>query len=160
MRQGESGYISSCASIVATRQAIETAIRDTLAPDLYVLGEPKVSVVAFASRNLNVYEVADAMSEMGWHLNALQDPPAVHIACTKLTGEAVQAFVTDLTEAVKVVKLKGEGENGAIEGSTGKGKGGAKKGDTAALYGVAGSLPYKSVVEDIAVGFIDTLYKA
>ncbi|RPB28043.1 PLP-dependent transferase [Terfezia boudieri ATCC MYA-4762] len=158
MRQGESGYISSCASIVAIRQAIESAIRDTLAPDLYVLGEPKVSVVAFASRSLNVYEVADAMSEMGWHLNALQDPPAVHIACTRLTGEAVQAFVTDLTEAVKMVKLKGgEGEKG---GSTGKGKGSAKKGDTAALYGVAGSLPNKSVVEDIAVGFIDTLYKA
>ena len=148
-----------CASIVATRQSIEAAIRETLAPDLYVLGEPKVSVVAFASRNLNVYEVADVMSEMGWHLNALQDPPAVHIACTRLTGEAVDAFVADLAEAVKVVKLRGEGEKDGVAGS-GKGKSAGKKGDTAALYGVAGSLPNKSVVEDIAVGFIDTLYKA
>lgn len=28
------------------------------------------------------------------------------------------------------------------------------------LYGVAGSLPDKSVVESLAVGFLDTLYKA
>ena len=103
-----------------------------------------------------MYEVADVMSEMGWHLSALQDPPAVHIACTRLTGEAVEALVGDLREAVKVVKLKGEGEK---VGGKGKGRD-AKKGDTAALYGVAGSLPNKSVVEGIALGFIDTLYKA
>lgn len=33
-------------------------------------------------------------------------------------------------------------------------------GDAAALYGVAGSLPNKSVVVDLATGFLDLLYKA
>ena len=42
----------------------------------------------------------------------------------------------------------------------GKGAKGKAKGDAAALYGVAGSLPNKSVVVQLAGGFLDTLYKA
>jgi sphinganine-1-phosphate aldolase len=45
----------------------------------------------------------------------------------------------------------------AVEGKGAKGK---AVGDSAALYGVAGSLPNKSVVVDLAAGFLDTLYKA
>ncbi|KAF8460274.1 pyridoxal phosphate-dependent transferase [Kalaharituber pfeilii] len=132
MKQGESGYISACASIVGAAKKIEVGIRESFEPDLYVL---------------------DHMSELGWHLNALQSPPAIHIACTRLTVDVTDLFLADLREAVTAVKLKGKEE----KGSAGKSK---AKGDTAALYGVAGSLPNKSVVTDIAVGFIDTLYKA
>lgn len=153
MKQGESGYISSCEAIISARQRIEQGVRDQLDPDLYILGEPKVSVVAFASKTVNIYDIADHMGELGWHLNALQNPPAIHIACTRLTVEATELFLADLREAVTAVKLKGK-----VDKSSGKGK--AAQGDTAALYGVAGSLPNKSVVKDIAIGFIDTLYKA
>ena len=48
------------------------------------------------------------------------------------------------------VKLRGEGEPGSK----------ATVGETAALYGAAGSLPNKSVINTMATGFIDTLYKA
>jgi sphinganine-1-phosphate aldolase len=50
-----------------------------------VLGQPPASVVAFGSNvpaSVNALRVGDAMSERGWHLNGLSDPPAVHIACT------------------------------------------------------------------------------
>lgn len=156
MKQGESGYIASCASIVSARQRIEQGIRDQLESDIYILGEPKVSVLAFSSKTVNIYDIADHMSDLGWHLNALQSPPAIHIACTRLTCEATEAFLKDLGESVVAVKLKGKDE---VVKAGGKGKG-AAKGDTAALYGVAGSLPNKSVINDIAIGFIDTLYKA
>ena len=49
---------------------------------------------------LRVMEIGDAMSRKGWHLNALNNPPAVHIACTvshaivaKLT---IRKFCSDL----------------------------------------------------------------
>ncbi|KAI5791663.1 pyridoxal phosphate-dependent transferase [Peziza echinospora] len=158
MRQGESGYLSSCVNIVGVAKRIESGIRDILHPDLYILGEPKVSVVAFSSTTINIYEIADHMSGLGWHLNALQDPPAIHIACTRLTAEASEAFLKDLGASVTAVKLKGEEEKKSNGGKSGASK--AAKGDTAALYGVAGSLPNKSVINDIAIGFIDTLYKA
>lgn len=78
-----SGYLESCRSIVTTTRKIADAIRTEI-PDIYVLGSPPASVVAFASKrpDLNVLEVGDAMSKRGWHLNALAGPPAVHIAVT------------------------------------------------------------------------------
>lgn len=54
-------------------------------PDLYVLGKPVASVVAFGSVDesaLSVLAIGDLMSDKGWHLNSLMNPPAVHIACT------------------------------------------------------------------------------
>jgi sphinganine-1-phosphate aldolase len=67
---------------VATR-TIADAITDDI-PELYVLGNPPASVVAFASKhpNVDVLEVGDVMSRRGWHLNGLSDPKSVHIACT------------------------------------------------------------------------------
>jgi sphinganine-1-phosphate aldolase len=145
MKVGEAGYVSSCRDIVGAAKKIEAAIQEKFHPDLYVLGEPLVSVVSFSSKSLNIYELADEMSSMGWHLNALQTPPAIHIACTRPTVDAVDKFVEDLAKAVQSVKAKGHD---------------AAPGDTAALYGVAGSLPNKSVIKSMATGFIDTLYKA
>ncbi|PWW73936.1 PLP-dependent transferase [Tuber magnatum] len=150
MSQGENGYINSCRDIVGAAKEIESGIRERLHPDLYILGEPMVSVVAFSSKTLNMYEVADELSSLGWHLNALQNPPALHIACTRPTVSAVEKFLKDLEKAVQSVKLRGEGEPGSK----------AAIGETAALYGVAGSLPNKSVINTMATGFIDTLYKA
>lgn len=145
MKQGESGYIDSCRAIVGAAKAIEAGIRERLHPDLYIMGEPMVSVVAFSSKTINIYEVADEMNTLGWHLNALQSPPAIHIACTRPTIDAVETILKDLEAAVQSVKLKGDGTKAT--------------GDTAALYGVAGALPNKSVVKSMATGFIDTLYK-
>jgi sphinganine-1-phosphate aldolase len=62
--------------------------------------------------------------------------------------------IADLVDVVKDVK---EQERKRI--AEDKGAKGAVKGDAAALYGVAGSLPNKSVVVDLAKGFLDTLYE-
>ena len=37
-------------------------------------------------------------------VNALQNPPALHICCTRLTIPAVDQFIADLKEAVEDVK--------------------------------------------------------
>lgn len=41
---------------------------------LYVLGEPDMTVIAFASKELNIYKVNEAMADRGWSLNALHKP--------------------------------------------------------------------------------------
>ena len=54
-------------------------------PELYILGNPPVSVVAFGAKEssgINILKVGDTMGKKGWHLNALQKPAAVHIAVT------------------------------------------------------------------------------
>ncbi|KAL8693277.1 MAG: hypothetical protein Q9218_001878 [Villophora microphyllina] len=154
---GESGYISACHSIVGTARKLEAAIREhpSLKDDLKVMGEPLVSVVAFTSPTLNIYDIADSMSAKGWHLNALQNPPAMHVAVTMPIAKVIDQLIDDL-----VAVVEDEKERERVRIVEGKGKKGQAKGDSAALYGVAGSLPDKSVVVQLAGGFLDTLYKA
>ncbi|KAL3422418.1 hypothetical protein PVAG01_06574 [Phlyctema vagabunda] len=157
MATGETGYISACHSIVGAAKNIITAINQNpgLSSDLSVLGHPLVSVVAFTSKTLDIYDIADAMSGKGWHLNSLQDPPAIHVAVTLPITKVWEKLVADL-EAV----VEGEKEKERVRIVEGKGAKGKSVGDSAALYGVAGSLPNKSVVVELAGGFLDTLYKA
>ena len=157
MSQGESGYISACHSIVGAAKKIESSIRDNpaLREDISILGNPLISVIAFTSTSLNIYDVADAMGAKGWHLNALQSPPAMHVAVTLPIVAAVDRLIEDLIAVVEEEK-----EKERVRLVEGKGKKGSAKGDMAALYGMAGSLPDKSVVVQLARGFLDTLYKA
>lgn len=153
MKMGEDGYLNTCLQIVGAAKKIEERIRtsDTLRPSISVMGKPVVSVVAFRANTtqtdpmymVDIYDVADAMSAKGWHLNALQDPPAIHVAVTLPIVGAVDDLLKDLEESVDACR----------------GKPTDKKGDAAALYGVAGALPDKSIVTELATGFLDTLYK-
>jgi len=156
MSVGENGYVESCHKIVGAQKRIAEAIteREALGRDLRVVGRPLVSVVAFTSDTLDIYDVADGMSSRGWHLNALQDPPAIHVAVTLPIVAVVDDLLRDLEAAVEDEREKERRR--VVEG---KGRKGAKKGDTAALYGVAGSLPDKTIVRELAAGFLDTLYK-
>lgn len=77
------GYLESCRSIVLATRQIADAITNTI-PELYVLGDPPASVVAFASKHpqVSALEVGDAMSKRGWHLAGISNPAACHIAVT------------------------------------------------------------------------------
>lgn len=157
VRTGEAGYIDACVTIVGAAKRIADKIRTTpaLETELEIVGRPLVSVVAFTARNLNIYDIADGMSAKGWHLNALQNPPAIHVAVTLPVAKVWERLVTDLETVVEEEK-----EKERVRVVEGKGTRGKVVGDSAALYGVAGSLPNKSVVVDLANGFLDLLYKA
>ncbi|KAI9931300.1 hypothetical protein ASPWEDRAFT_34126 [Aspergillus wentii DTO 134E9] len=157
MSVGESGYIKSCLDIVGAAKKFEASINEQsiLSQNLEVVGKPMVSVVSFRSKNggVDIYDIADDLSSKGWHLNALQSPAAMHVAFTVPTAAAVDKLTTDLIEVVekqleKAEERKRQGKSYVI-----------KRGDTSALYGVAGSIPDKSIVNRLAEGFLDTLYK-
>jgi sphinganine-1-phosphate aldolase len=150
---GQSGYLDACTRIVGTTKLI--AERIAANPELEVVGRPLVSVVAFRAKDLNIYDIADAMGSRGWHLNALQNPPAMHVAVTLPIVKVWERLVKDLEEVVDAEREKERVR--VVQGGRARG---AATGDTAALYGVAGSLPNKSVVVDLATGFLDLLYKA
>ncbi|CAN6650978.1 sphingosine-1-phosphate lyase [Trichomonascus vanleenenianus] len=141
---GRDGYLESCKSIVGAAMKIKRVVTDEI-PELSVVGDPMASVVAFSSDAINVYDLADTMSKKGWHLNSLQHPEAIHIACTRLTVPVVDDLLSDLKLSVKEL---------VDSGSTG-----ASSHGTAALYGVAGSVKTVGVADKIAEGFLDNLYK-
>lgn len=154
---GEAGYLAACSEIVGATKKLVDRIRDSpaLAGELEILGNPLVSVVAFRAATLNIYDIADGMSAKGWHLNALQNPPAIHVAVTMPLVKVWERLAADLESVVEQEREKERAR--LVEGKAAKGK---ATGDAAALYGVAGSLPNKSVVVDLATGFLDLLYKA
>lgn len=157
MTVGESGYIDACAKIVGATKKIADAIQTSgsLSGELEIMGKPLVSVIAFTALTLDIYDIADGMSTKGWHLNALQDPPALHVAVTLPIARVWDRLVKDLETVVEE-----EREKERVRQVEGKGAKGKAMGNSAALYGVAGSLPNKSVVVDLANGFLDILYKA
>jgi sphinganine-1-phosphate aldolase len=158
MSVGENGYIKSCLDIVNAAKKFESAINEDsrLSGNLQIVGQPMVSVIAFESKNdaIDIYDIADDLSAKGWHLNALQSPPAMHVAFTIPTAAAVDTLISDVAEVVEKELVKAEERKRQGKAYV------VKRGDTSALYGVAGSIPDKSIVSRLAEGFLDTLYKA
>lgn len=142
LRIGEEGYIKSSKEIITAARLLKERIREEI-PELEIIGDPLVSVISFKSDTVNVYELSDLLSSKGWHLSTLQNPPALHLATTKLSVPVIDELITELKQGVK--KLV---ENGS-----------ELKSDTSALYGVAGSVQTTGVVDRLVVGFLDTLYK-
>ncbi|RYP92376.1 hypothetical protein DL770_001476 [Monosporascus sp. CRB-9-2] len=170
MRVGEQGYLDACAQIVGTAKRIAEAVATSpvLGAELALVGRPLVSVVAFTARDggkgggsgLNIYEISDGMTAKGWHLNALQNPPAIHVAVTMPITKVWERLVQDLEAVVEAEREKERARAVQGLGAAGSKAKSAATGDTAVLYGVAGSLPNKAVVVDLARGFLDLLYKA
>ncbi|KAJ3528090.1 hypothetical protein NM688_g8039 [Phlebia brevispora] len=108
---GQEGYLESCRTIVGAAKSIAERIRKEI-PELYVLGNPPASVVAFASKHpkVNIHEVGDVMSKKGWHLNATTGPAALHIAVTRLSVPLVDELLEDLKDAVKEARLHPSGK--------------------------------------------------
>ncbi|EXJ77014.1 sphinganine-1-phosphate aldolase [Capronia epimyces CBS 606.96] len=162
MSIGEKGYVDATHKIVSTKLTIENAVKEhpVLRETLSVLGHPLVSVVAFESVDpaISIYDIADGMSRRQWHLNSLQDPPGVHVAVTlpMTRPDAVNGLIDDLVAVVQEEKDKAL-ERIRAGGPIEKGK---AKGTSAQLYGVAGSLPDKTIVKELVVAYLDTLYKA
>ncbi|KAJ5368681.1 Sphingosine-1-phosphate lyase [Penicillium cataractarum] len=158
MNVGEAGYINSCTEIINAARKFDSAVRGhpLISLHMEVVGNPMVSVVAFRSKNgaIDTYDIADDLSAKGWHLNALQSPPALHCAFTIPTSKAVDQLINDVVECIekeleKAEERRRQGKAYILE-----------RGETSALYGVAGSIPDKSIVSRLAEGFLDTLYKA
>ncbi|GAB1200312.1 hypothetical protein APSETT444_009682 [Aspergillus pseudonomiae] len=157
MKMGVSGYINSCRQIVGAAKRFETAIltHPSLIPHIGIIGHPMASVIAFTSTNkeIETYDIADAMDARGWHLNALQSPPAIHCAFTLPTSEAVDSLITDLIEVIEEILMRNEERKGEGEQIV------QQRGKSAALYGVGGSIDH-SAISQFTEGFLDTLYKA
>jgi sphinganine-1-phosphate aldolase len=144
---GKDGYRKAAHKILSAAAKVSQGIKERI-PELRLLGEPDLSVVCFApsTSSLNIYNVGDEMKTKGWNLNVLQNPPSIHLCVTYANSDlAATNFVDDLASSVKEV----------LSAPAGKYKNGS-----GAIYGMASSIPDKSLVNQVAYGFLDTLYKA
>lgn len=162
------GYLESCKAIVTAARTIAERIRTEI-PELRILGNPRASVVAFASarkgtaaEGVSVLEVGDMMAKKGWHLNGLSAPAAVHIAVTRLTVPVVDQFIADLKDSVKEARLtpSGAGTMVRLYGEVSFRVCNRCIADCAGVGLGSGSPIGSRMVGHLATAFLDTLYKA
>jgi glutamate/tyrosine decarboxylase-like PLP-dependent enzyme len=138
---GENGYLEAARKILATADYIKEEI--TKIPELKLLGDP-LYVIAFASDSLDIYKVMEHMTHKGYSLNGLHRPACVHIALTLRHAEpgVKERLIEDLKEAVAYVKANP-----------------SEKGSSAPIYGMAATLPVRSVVGDLLKTYMDAYYR-
>ena len=138
---GEAGFLRITDKLMETTRAFISAIERT--DGVRVLGKPCMTVVALASadglRPNDIYAINDVLLSRGWHLNALQRPPAVHIAVTLQHAGMADAFGADLAHAVDEVRRNPKG----------------RKDSMAPVYGMAGSVPDRGAIGDILKAYMD-----
>ncbi|XP_073048966.1 sphingosine-1-phosphate lyase [Primulina eburnea] len=138
MSLGLEGYLENTRKIMETSKKIERGVREI--HGLFVVGKPDMTIVAFGSDILDIFEVNDIMSSKGWHLNALQRPNSVHICVTLQHVHVVEELLKDLKDSVQTVKAN----PGPLDGGL------------APIYGAAGKMPDRAMVKDLLVDFMDT----
>jgi len=138
---GEKGYLEAAKRILETADYIKKEI--VKIPELKLLGDA-LYVIAFASDSLDIYKVMEYMTHKGYSLNGLHRPACVHIALTLRHAEpgVKERFIDDLKAAVLHVKANP-----------------SEKGSSAPIYGMAATLPVRSVVGDILKTYMDAYYK-
>lgn len=142
MYKGEDGYVQATKNIVSTLHFIESRLRKI--DGIFVFGRPQVSVVAIGSKVFDVFRLSNALTAIGWRLNTLQFPSSIHICVTLLHTKpgVAQQFVKDVEDCVCEIM-----ENPKAK-TTGMG----------AIYGMAQSIPDRSMVSEISRAFLDCLY--
>jgi glutamate/tyrosine decarboxylase-like PLP-dependent enzyme len=141
LSMGENGYLDSVKQILKTAEIIKKGVHEI--SELNLMGDP-LWVIAFQSKELDIYKVMDQMTQRGWNLNGLHKPACVHICLTlrhTQTGVAAR-FLSDLKDSVDYVKANPSESSGM-----------------APVYGMAASLPFRGVVRDFLKRYLDLYYK-
>ncbi|KPJ03380.1 PREDICTED: sphingosine-1-phosphate lyase [Papilio xuthus] len=143
MYVGRARYVQMADEIITTARYIEKEIRKI--EGLFVFGKPVTSVVAFGSKQFDIFKFAELLHKKGWALNALQFPSGVHICVTHAHTQAgvAQRFVEDVRAVAAECRSTAGGE--PVQGKM-------------AIYGVAQEISDRSLVSDITKHFIDSMY--
>ncbi|OMJ74198.1 hypothetical protein SteCoe_26923 [Stentor coeruleus] len=137
---GKNGYVECTKKILSASRFI---IENTQLPELKIIGQPLLSIIAFTSETLNPHAIGDNLSKIGkWKIDFLQNPPAFHFCVTMANADQAENFVEDLKKAVERVKNDPE----------------AGKSETVALYGAIAKMPDKGIVGNLFLHYVDCLF--
>jgi sphinganine-1-phosphate aldolase len=174
---GVEGYRELTRTTIETTKKITEGIKKI--PELKLMAEPEMSIIAFDSPTINVFELADELNLMGWHFERLQNPPGLHLTVNYIHHTVVDDFLKDLRTAVSVVKkfkLKHLSQSIKVaafkrllkilpEGTIAKlqaqfsGKGPLQPSRTAAMYGMMGTLQGTDDLDQIVLELLNKLNK-
>lgn len=142
MSFGYDGYLEATKRIVDTARYIEQGVRKI--DGIFVFGKPATSVIAMGSNVFDIFRLSDSLCKLGWNLNALQFPSGIHICVTDMHTKpgVADKFLADVRSCTaEIMKDPGQPVQGKM-----------------ALYGMAQSVPDRSVIGDVTRLFLHSMY--
>ena len=138
---GEKGYLAATQKILDAVAIMRRGIAEI--PELRILGQP-IGAFAIASDSLDMYQVLDQMTARKWALTGLIKPAAIHVSPTLRQAQdgVAERFVKDLKESVAYVR-----DTPNIEGGM------------APIYGLAASIPDRTIVHEMLKQVMDIYYR-
>jgi sphinganine-1-phosphate aldolase len=141
---GQEGYMSEARAVMDTTKAMKQAVRST--PGLALVVDAPFSGFAFLSTDpaaLHIFALADAMEKRGWKMERQSGPDSLH--CSIMPSHAnknvAQQFTDDLRAAAHDARSAPSAEG------------------SAAIYGMVGKIPDKSIVDQFLKGLFSEVYK-
>jgi hypothetical protein len=95
---GREGYRKLALEVMKTTLRIRSGIEGF--KSLEIIGNPQMSLLAFTSKEGNIFNIGDALHRKGWHLDRLQFPNALHLTVTQLNIGMEEEFLSDLAEVL------------------------------------------------------------
>jgi glutamate/tyrosine decarboxylase-like PLP-dependent enzyme len=138
---GEEGFTALAEKARAATEKLIDGIKAI--PQLYVLGDPDATVFAFGSDEINIYELAARMAENGWHMEAQQLPPSLHMTVSPVHLSVADKFLDDLRRITPEVPPADSQDLS----------------QQAAMYAMLGTMPDRSMAREFAVEYMNNLYR-
>jgi sphinganine-1-phosphate aldolase len=178
---GREGYQTIARQVMKTTTQLRNGIEAH--EDLHIIGSPDMSVMAFTSHKGNIFNIGDALSAKGWHLDRLQFPDALHLTVTQLNIGKEDEFLIDLDEVMKnetSLDQEYRAQNKSISiaralttilpgpsvemlarkaGKLNKKPGSKIKIPQAALYGISANLGNRKNVSKLVLNLLDGMYQ-
>ena len=141
---GKEGYRKLAADTLEAVNRLKVGVEAI--DGLAVMGKPQGPLFSYRSLDpdLNIYAVADQMDARGWQVNRNQSPPGIHAMVTAQHLAVVDAYLSDLAEAVAAVRADPEL---------------AKQGG-AATYGMLAHVPLRGMVKKKVLEMYSEQYRA
>ena len=87
---GEDGYLQLTKKTMDATNIIKDYIENH--DDLSLIGNPQMSLIAFKSDTMNIYQLADKLNDIGWYIGRLQNPAGIHLVISQIHADgAAQA---------------------------------------------------------------------
>lgn len=174
---GRKGYQEKMQKVYDTTHKLSNKINNI--NGLYTLTEsPQASLLAIASVDCDIYVLADYLTKKGWCFDRNSKPASIHLSVMPAHSTVVDNFIADLEECFEKAKkefsttskwkkslteslisltpknlIKKIARNQTESVTTGEGSS-----NTAAIYGMMGSLEKKGALKDIGLDLMDQLY--
>ena len=138
---GEEGFLALAQKARSATEKLMEGINAI--PQLYVLGNPRATVFAFGSEEINIYELSARMAESGWHIETQQLPPSLHMTVSPVHLSVADKFLDDLRRITPRVPRADSKDLS----------------EQAAIYAMLGTMPDRHMAKEFAVEYINNLYR-